>query len=399
MRLTVSALQSFTIPGFNNRGSGAVRPAWAEIHLDRLQRNTEVVKHKIRPETKLIAVVKADAYGHGAVPAARQLLRSGADMLAVALASEGAELRRAGIDAPIVILGLCDEGEAELVAEYRLTPTVCTLALAERLDAIGSRSGQPISIHIRIDIGLGSVGIAASEAASFICAAAKLRGLRLEGIYTHLSSAYGDDEGQVRADLALFRELLARLAASGVTFPVVHAASSPALLRYPQAHFDAVRTGILLYGLSAPDGTADGLSLEPVMELKARIVMIKELPAGSRIGYGSGQTMAATVRVATVPLGYADGPFLSHLTGGEVLIRGRRAQIMGKVYMDHMMIDVTGLDEAEAGDEVVIFGRQGEACIRAEEVAERAGFGRMYADGVTMLSGRIPRLFTGGELT
>lgn len=369
------------------------RPAWAEINLDHLVNNVEIIRSKLKRETKIMAIVKSDGYGHGAAVIANHLIKHGVEQLGVVMIEEAIELRKAGIEAPILILGVTLAEQAEQVLRYQLTPMVCTLEFAQALNQLALSSKKKAKVHLRLDIGLGSVGIKVEDALPFVQAMLKMEGLELEGVFTHLASSYGADESLIRVDLKKFEHTVEELARKlGISFPIVHAASSPGILHYPESHYDLVRAGIILYGLPATDKDVD-LGLQPVMQLKAKILYIKELDAGTTIGYGSKQLVKRKTRLATVPLGYGDGLFLYYLTDGEVLVHGKRAPVYGQVFMDHFLIDVTDFPEVQIGDEVVIFGRQGTEVVTATEMAVRAQIGRLNSDCVTLLSKRVPRVY------
>ncbi len=372
------------------------RPVWAEIRLDRLKANLDRIRRSVPPGTGVIAVVKADAYGHGAARVAEALVRSRADMLAVAALGEAVKLRQEGIQAPVLVLGPLSEEMAETAAEYRITPSISHLSTALRLSEIAQRKGERCKVHVRVDVSAAGLGVSVKEAVSFIGQAAHLQGLELEGIYAHLHSAYGDDPQVRQAELHKFEHVLEQCRQRGLCFPIVHAASSPAVLTMPEASYDMVRPGILLYGLPAWKGQAAD-AFEPVMQLKARISALKEVVQGAGFGYGYRYTLGDQTVLAAVPLGYADAAFLFHWRNGEVLVRGRKAALVGRVYMDHFMVDVSHIPDVQIGDEVVIFGVQRGVEIRAEETAMKAGVGRLYGDFACLLSPRVPRVYVSGN--
>ncbi|MEI7025492.1 alanine racemase [Paenibacillus sp. y28] len=371
------------------------RPVWAEIHLERLAHNVKCIRKLLKPETKLMAVVKADGYGHGAASIASTLLANGVDRLAVAIADEGIALRNSGIEAPILVLGVTPPEEAEKVVRHGLIPAVCTTEFLDEIERLGSIWKKQVGVHVRVDIGLGSVGVRLAESREFIRQAMRRQWIQVEGVFTHLSSAYGGDDAYLAATVAQFSHVLEDLRQEGIHVPLAHAASSPGVLRAPGAHFDMVRTGILLYGLPAVEKPPVRLDLKPVLELKAKVVFIKTLEAGSHFGYGDRSRTNTPKRIATLPIGYADGQFLFHLENGEVLLRGRRAPIIGRAFMDHLMVDVTRVPEVEIGDEAVIIGKQGVQRIRAEDVARWCGIPDLCGDLITMLGGRVPKVYVG----
>lgn len=372
----------------------SMRPAWAEVRLDHLAHNIRRIRKRVGRDIRIMAVVKANAYGHGSVEVAKVLLEQGADRLAVALVDEGVELRRAGIEAPVLVLGMFGREEADVIVRYGLTPMVCTTEGLRDLQRVARKFHKTVRFHLRVDPGMGSVGIPMEECKRFLHEAGKYPDLFPEGLFTHLPSAYGGTREEVEEDLRHFNGMLAELTAAGLRPPLVHAASSPGILNFPASYFDMVRPGIMLYGLPVYEGCADP-ELKPVMRLKSRIVYQKDVRAGTKLGYGNRWHAERNLKLATVPIGYGDGLFLFFMEGGEVLIHGQKAPIFGQVYMDHFMIDVTEIAGTAVGDEVVLIGRQGESRITSAEVADRSGIGGMHCDCVHLLSSRIPRVYIG----
>ena len=357
-----------------------MRPAWAEVDLGRLRANVERLRRHVAPAA-LCAVVKADGYGHGAVPVARAALDGGAAWLAVALVEEGVELRQAGIDAPVLVLSQPPPSAWGAVVEHRLTPTVDTVegaaALADRLARAGhadptAASGRGWPVHVKVDTGMHRVGAAPDHLAGVVGEVAGRRELRFEGLWTHLAVSETDDPFN-QAQLELLAAARQALGAAGLEPEMVHAANSGGGLLHPEARLDMVRCGISIYGYPPAPGVAAGLGLEPVLTLAAGVSHVQRLDAGERISYGRRYTLAADANVATVPLGYADGvPRRLSSTGAEVLIGGRRRPIAGTITMDQLMVDCEN-DPVHVGDEVVLLGRQGEEAITAEEWADRLG--------------------------
>ncbi len=334
---------------------------WAEIDLDALVHNLGVVRARIGPGRRILLVVKADAYGHGAVEVARVAVRNGVDVLGVATLQEGIELRQASIDVPVLILSPPMEGETEEIAEYDLSCTVPSLGIARALSRACAARGKTCSVHVEVDTGMGRSGVGLDEAVPFITALAKLRELVLEGIFTHFPSSE-EDRGFTERQVGLFLGLVSRLEAKGIRIPLRHAANSGAVLAVPGSFDDPlnlVRPGIMAYGLRPGAGGADGAGLEPVMSFKSRIAQIRELPAGHTVSYGRTFAAERPMRVAVIPVGYGHGYSWRLSNCGEVLIGGSRAPVIGRVTMDVTMADVDGIPGARVGDEVVLFGRQG----------------------------------------
>ena len=371
----------------------SARWAWADVDLDAIAHNVEHLRSVVAPSA-VWAVVKANGYGHGAVEAARTAMGAGAQGLCVALIEEGAELRVAGIDAPILVLSEQPVEVADDIVRFRLMATVYTVAFINALaSAARGRGVDGVPVHLKIDTGMQRVGVAVDAAAAMVAAVeAHAPALRLVGIFTHLALADEPDDPFTDDQLAAFDETVEALSLPpGV---LVHAANSAGALAHPDARRSFVRAGIAIYGISPGHGV-DPLcgALRPAMSLEARVSFVKRVAAGSRISYGLRHTFERDTTVATVPIGYADGvPRRLFETGGEVLIGGRRRPIVGVVTMDQLMADC-GDDSVAVGDEVVLIGSQdgpgGRQTIRAEDWADRLG--TIGYEIVCGIGGRVPR--------
>lgn len=369
--------------------------AWLEINLDAIAQNMREIRRVTNPGAEVMGVVKADAYGHGAVAIARCILKNGASRLAVSQMDEAIQLRKNGIQAPILLLSdLESERMAELL-QYDITQLVYTRAFAEQLSAYASSTGETIRIHIKLDTGMGRVGFAAErpETVSEIARIAQMPGLCVEGIFTHfaVSDELGAADAYTEKQFELFNGVCERLKQQNITIPIRHVANSAAILRFPGMHLEMVRAGIILYGFY-PSGALDGCGVRlcPAMSFKARLTAVKKVPAGTFLSYGCTYKTERESIIATVPVGYADGYFRAMSNRGRVLIHGRYAPICGRVCMDQMMIDVTDLDSAvSVGDEVVLIGRQGEGEISAEEVASLCN--TIHYEVICSPSKRVPR--------
>jgi len=377
----------------NGGTQSAMRWAWAEIDLDAIRHNVEYLRSVVAPAA-VWAVVKADGYGHGAVDVARAAMSAGAEGLCVALVPEGIELRRAGIDAPILLLSEQPPEAASHIIEHRLTPTVYTRAF---LDALARERPNGLPVHLKIDTGMQRVG-AHTHAVGSLVAAVEERApaLRLAGISTHLAVADEPDNDYT----ALQLKRLDRALEHAPHVPLVHAANSAGALAHPDARRSFVRAGIAVYGIS-PGSGVDHLcgDLRPALELRSRVSYVKQVRAGSRVSYGLRHTFSHDTTVATVPIGYADGvPRRLWSTGGEVLIKGRRRPIVGVVTMDQLMVDCGDPSESDGevgvGDDVVLIGEQdgpnGPQRIRAEDWAARLD--TIGYEIVCGISGRVPRV-------
>lgn len=371
------------------------RPAWVSVDLDAIRANVRALVAAAAPAA-LLATVKADAYGHGAVPVARAALDAGASWLGVAFVEEALELRAAGIDAPILLLSEPPPAAASTVVAHRITPFVYTTdgidALAKAVVDAGSR---PLPVHLKIDTGMHRVGCAVGEAIELARGIVARDELVLEGIATHLALADEPTSPYTHTQLDTFDELLAAIVPTMPEPPIVHAANSAGLLAFPRARYDLVRVGIALYGiLPSPALAPSAVDLRPALSVHARVSYVKELPRGSRVSYGLRYELTRPGRIATVPLGYADGvPRGLGAARGEVLVHGRRCPIAGTVTMDQLLVDAGSLD-VEVGDEVVLLGEQGGESIDAQEWATRLG--TIPYEIVTRLGSRLPRRYQGG---
>ena len=370
-----------------DRQTGALA-LWAEVDLDCIRRNVSRIKGLIRPGTLLLAVVKANAYGHGEVEAAGAAIDGGADWLGVARVEEGAALRRAGIDRPILLLAEPPVDALPAAARYNLTPTIYTEAAA-RAWAEQAGPSRRLRCHLKVDTGMHRYGVPCDEAERFIDLVRSLDGLELEGIWTHFAVAEDVSNSFTSQQHKLFAELLDGLGRKTDGL-IRHMSNSAGALTFPEAHLDLVRTGIAIYGIYPSPALAGTLELEPAMSLKSRVGMVKRLAAGESISYGQRYTLERDGLVATIPCGYADGLRRALTNTGEVLIRGRRYRISGTITMDHFLVDV-GDDEVQIGDEVVILGRQGDEEVTAQEMADKLG--TIPYEVVCGISARVRRIY------
>jgi len=379
--------------------------AWAEINLDDLAFNIRAVRRAVKEGTHVIGVVKADAYGHGAPETSRVLLENGADMLAVSQLDEALQLRFCGIDAPIVILSDAEPERADELIRYGISQAVFSRKMAEALSAAGQKLGISVKLHIKLDTGMGRVGFRAEEPETVdkILEISRLPGVEIEGIFTHFAVADEEDgEEYTRKQFGLFKGVCDRLEAEGLKIPLRHAANSAAIFRFPEMQLDAVRAGIILYGMYPSEymkkfmnGSGDGTELRPAMMFKAKVTAVKTVPAGTYLSYGCTYCTDSERIIATVPAGYADG--YSRSLGGkaQMLIHGYRAPVRGRICMDQCMVDVTDIcretGEVKPGDEAVLFGSQGTETVSPEELA--AIEETINYEVVCAPSKRIPRRF------
>jgi alanine racemase len=367
---------------------------WAEVDLDAIAHNARGLKERAGEGTELMAVVKANAYGHGAVPVAKTALENGASRLAVNRALEGVELRQAGLTAPILILGYSLPSEAETIVRWDLTPTVTTVEGALALSALSDRQSKVTPIHIKVDTGMGRFGLLPDEVVPFVRRIAELPGLKLEGLFTHFAVADLADKTYTGRQFDRYMQVAQQLEEAGFIFSLKHVANSATNLDLPEMHLGVVRCGIALYGLRPSDEVEPTIPLKPAMALKSRVARVRTLPPGSSISYGCTYTTTRPTPVALVPVGYGDGYHRILSNQGSVLIGGKRAPIVGRVCMDQFVVDTTGIEGVRQDDEVVVFGRQGEEEISAEEVAALAG--TINYEVVTSILPRVTRVYLKG---
>jgi alanine racemase len=367
-----------------------IRPTIARVDLDAIRANYRAIAGFLNGRAQIIAVVKANAYGHGAAPVALALEREGAAMLACADIEEGIGLRAAGVRAPILVFGALSVSDLNGLFTHALTPTVSTPGAARALQAAAARQGAGLRCHLKIDTGMNRLGFRHDNLARTIPEVANAPNLRVDAVYTHFATADSPDHPAFAEQRARFDAALASLPGLGIVTRVRHAANSAALLRDERVWLDYVRPGLLLYGI-VPPPLAATLPLRPALSLHSRIVAVKGLRAGEATGYGLQGRFDNPARIAIVPAGYADGLDLRLAGRGFMLVRGRRAPVVGSVCMDMTMIDVTGMDVA-TGDEVVIVGAQGEDAIGVREIA--AAIGTIPYELLCRLGARIERVYT-----
>ena len=368
------------------------RPVWAEIDLGAVAHNVGVLTDLVAP-ARVCAVVKAGAYGHGAVEVARAALEAGASWLAVALVEEGDALRRAGVDAPILLLSEPPAGLLSDVVALRLTPTLYTPAGVEAAaKAVAEAGTGPLPVHVKVDSGMHRCGAPPQEATALAADVTERRELCLEGLWTHFAVADDPTHPFTEEQAARFEAVVDRLAELGIRPPLLHACNSAAALTRPPSRYQLVRCGITVYGVPPSPALAGRADLRPAMSVRARVSHVREVAAGEGVSYGLRRPVDHAIRVAVVPVGYADGvPWRLTLGEGEVLIAGRRRPLAGSVTMDQLMVDCGDDDTVGPGDEVVLLGHQGEEQIDAWEWAGRAG--TIAYEVLCGISARVPKLY------
>lgn len=375
-----------------------LRRTWAQINLDAIDNNINQIRSVMAPEAKLCAVVKADCYGHGYAYTAQEMSSAGADWFAVSNLAEALQLRRVGITKPVLILGYTPPEKARELVFNDISQSVYSPEYAKALSDNASMAGVRVNAHIKIDTGMSRIGFryhdsiddyeSVQEAAD-ICS---LPGIRPEGIFTHFSSAdCADGEVFTRIQYELFLNMIARLKSLGIEFEYRHCSNSAAILQYPEMNLDMARAGVILYGVYPSSAVPHNIKLLPVMELKTVVSMVKDVPAGTPVSYGRTFTSERDMRVATVPIGYADGYPRRLSNKMDMLVNGKRAHVLGNVCMDQTMLDVTGIDGVKEGKQITVFGADNGAYISVDEIAANAGL--INYEVLCSLSRRVPRVY------
>ncbi len=366
---------------------------WVEVDLDRFAANLEAVRGLLTGGQQILLVVKADAYGHGAIEIAAAAERDGVGYLGVATLHEGIQLRQAGCRIPIVVLSPLLKSEIDEALIHHLDPTAGDLDFARALSSAAQRTGRAILCHVEVDTGMGRTGIKVEDAEDFLERTVALPGLRLASLYTHFPDADGDNLDFARDQVSRFQALLTRLRGRGIVPPRVHAANSAGTLNLPEAHFDWVRIGLLAYGHHPPHARVT-LPLRPVMSFKSRIVQVRDLPAGASVSYGRTFVARRPTRVGVVAVGYGHGYSWLLSDRGHMLVGGTRVPVRGRVTMDLTMVDITDLPSVAVGDEVVLFGDQGDAVLPLEEVAR--GSETLPYEIMCTIGKRVSRIYVRG---
>lgn len=370
-----------------------LRPLWAEINLDNLIHNIREIKKLLEPGTEYISVVKADGYGHGASEVAHVCTDEGIKWFAVAMLDEALELRNSGIKGSILILGYTPETEVEKIVSNGISQVCFNYSLAEAMSNAAVRLGKTAKIHIAVDTGMGRIGLNPdAESADLVLKISKLPNIEIEGVFTHFSSADEADKGYTYLQFKRFKDFLNLLDMRNIKVKYAHAGNSAAIMDLPAVQMNAVRPGIIQYGLYPSDDVLKSkLNLKPVMSIKAEVVHVKYVEAGTSISYGRKFTAIRRSRIATLPVGYADG-YTRLLNGkAKVIINGAIAPVVGSICMDQCMIDVTDCSSVKPGDEVIIMGSDGNLSISADTIA--SWMGTINYEVVCMFSKRVPRVY------
>lgn len=377
----------------NKSETGSIYRIYAGIDLDALKYNVDGIKRCKADGAMLMGVVKADAYGHGAKIFAHELDGLGFDWFAVATVDEGIELRKDGIHQPILVLGYsCEEQYPDMV-QWDITPTIYSFDMAKAFAAVAAAAGKTADIHIKIDTGMSRIGfLPEEESIDEIEKIHGLKNIRIQGMFTHFACADMRDKSHVGHQIEKFRRMIDGVKKRGIPVEIFHCSNSASIMELPSEHMNMVRAGIILYGLyPSHEMEEERLSLKPVMSLYSHVVQVKEVPGGVSVGYGATYVTGRPTRIATIPVGYADGYPRALSNRASVLIRGRRVPIIGRICMDQFMVDVTEAPEVSIGDVVTLIGTDGEESISVEEISEMAG--SFNYEFVCDVSRRVPRVY------
>jgi alanine racemase len=366
------------------------RPTICGIDHEALRSNLRQIRDKVGSCVKILCMVKANGYGHGATEISPTLARAGADAFGVATLEEAVQLREAGIQAPLIVLAGVFPAQLDTFVEHKLTPVVHDLISLKALDRESSRRQVQLKVHLKVDTGMGRLGFLAAEADQWIAAIKQAESLHIQGVFSHFSHAESVQGDYTQKQLEIFKRVLGQLRSADVIPDLVHLANSAATITLPAAYFDMVRPGLMLYGVYPSPNMKEQINLKPVLSWKTKILQLKNVPSGTSVSYGQTYVTERESLIATLPIGYADGypRFLSNR--GEALVRGQRARIAGRVCMDLTMIDVTDIRNVRQGDEVVLLGRQGGAEISADEIAAWAN--TISYEILTSIGTRVPRI-------
>ncbi|MCM8710176.1 alanine racemase [Clostridium sp. SYSU_GA19001] len=369
-----------------------LRPVWAEVDLDRLAHNMREIR-RIARSREIIAVIKADGYGHGALDIAPTLLENGATRLAVAVLNEAVELKRGGIMAPVMVLGFTPPSLIDMLLRYDIEQTVYSFELAKEISDLARKKHKTAKIHIALDTGMGRIGFLPDEKSlEEVYKISKLPNIIIEGLYSHFSTADEKDKSYAEIQLNKYNDFYDKLVKLGVNIKIRHIANSAAIIDMPETHFEAVRPGIIQYGYyPSQEVFKDKIDLKPVMSLKTNIVHIKNLPAGEYISYGRKFQTSRESIIATLPVGYADGYTRLLFEKAKVIVKGSFVPVVGRICMDQCMVDITDIKDVKLGDEVILMGEQGDLKFTAEDIGNLLG--TINYEVTCMISKRVPRVY------
>ncbi len=372
-----------------------MRPTYAEIDLRAIHHNLKQVRKQVGKHPHIMAVVKANAYGHGMIPVATSVLKEKlASYLGVAIVEEGITLRNNGIEAPVLVLTAPPEPQLGLFVEHNLGATLCSISIARKLDRIAAGLGKKAVVHVKVDTGMGRIGIAPKDAMAFIGAVTTLDNIEMAGIFTHFATADGKDLSFARKQLSDFTLLLHRLDSAGIHIPIKHCANSGAILQMKESYFDMVRPGIMLYGYYPSRETRKPLTLKPAMSIRSRIEFMNTVEKGTSVSYGRRYYTSSKTNIASVSIGYADGISRRLTNKASVLVNGKKYPVVGAICMDQLMIDVGGRPVCKVGDRVTLMGRDGDLEIPCWKISETLG--TIPYEIFCAVSERVPRNYIHG---
>lgn len=376
----------------DNQWSHFNRDTYIEVNLDAIKHNVRQFRRWIGDDVKLLVAVKANAYGHGAVPVARAALEAGADWFAVAFIDEGIELRQAGIDAPILVLGNAPVRSLKLAIQNRIILPIYSEEMVKAMDIAAKELSMKATVHVKVDTGMGRLGVQPEQVVSFLECVKGYSNIEVDGMFTHFATSDEADKSYYEKQVAVFNKVVQQVKDAGYEIPIIHSSNSAAAMEDPSQAFQMVRVGIGLYGLY-PSEEVDHTQIQliPALSLKAKVVHLKELPPGSGVSYGKTYTTQKNEWIATMPVGYADGYSRQLSNRGWVLVNGVRVPVVGRVCMDQIMVNVTEAMPVQVGDEVVVYGKQGLAEVSVDEVA--SWINTINYEVVCMLDRRIPRVY------
>jgi len=368
-----------------------IRPNYLLIDRSALRSNIQTLLSQTQDPVKYLAVVKANAYGHGILEVAKAALEGGASYIGVAIPEEGKRLREAGIDTPILVFGALLAENAEMVVEYDLCPTVFSCEILETLQRFASQKGKVCPIHIKVDTGMNRIGLKSMDEFIHLLNRSKIcTNIRVEGLFTHFAVSEIEDKSFTRLQAKRFGDYIKQAHAMGF-FPLLHAANSGAALDLPELHYDMIRGGLSMYGYLPGENCGQNVQLKPVLTWKTYVVHVKDIMPGETVSYGRNFTAKRPTRIATLPVGYGDGYKRSLSNKAQVLLHGQRVPVVGTVCMDQLMCDVTDVTNVRCGDEVVLLGSQGEECIDANEMAAWAD--TISYEILLSINERVPRIY------
>ncbi len=368
-----------------------MRPTFAEIDLRILNTNLKNIRKKIGRHPLIMAVVKANAYGHGAIPVAQSIIKNKtAEYFGVALVEEGIELRNENIQTPIHVFTAPNHDQLDLFVEYDLEATICDIEIAKRLNTIARKKGKKVPIHIKIDTGMGRIGVSVNGAFNIVRSISRMSNIFIKGIYTHFASSDEKDLSYARHQLRIFQLIVIQLELVGIHIPLVHCANSGAILQMPESYFDMVRAGIMMYGYTPSHETTTSVAINPVMTIKAKIGFVKTVPKGISVSYSRRFFTKKKTTIASITIGYADGYFRTLTNKSSVLINGKKYPVVGTICMDQIMIDV-GNTKVNVGDEIVVLGKSKTKSISAWDISD--SIGTIPYEVTCAVSHRVPRKY------